>query len=228
MAAGNICLYRKFGHCKFLETCKLRHFETICEDDECDIEACNLRHPKECKYFRDFARCKFGDYCSFKHSMARAELDTVKSELENLKTKVTSLENLMNEKNMEMKQIQDNVTKLLEEKETNSSLVYSTSVSPSLSSSYTTSTSTNPGQLIPHQKLSLVNSNPSEFNPSNSTTTDCLTNSSNLSLVNSTCMTSSPAKKSIPCCNHRCFPGRDGRNRPPDLSKCCYHRCRIW
>ena len=118
MATGNICLYKKFGHCKFLDTCKHRHMETICENESCEIQSCELRHPKECKFFRDFARCKFGDYCSFKHKIRTSLSDdvTVKKALENLKSKVDILEKQNSEKDMKIQEIQDKLEILFRKK----------------------------------------------------------------------------------------------------------------
>ena len=92
MVGENVCLYRKFGHCKFFGTCKLRHVETICENFNCGIESYDKRHPRDCRFFRDFGRCKFGDYCSFKH---RSESNSLNEDIENLKAKVENLEKLI-------------------------------------------------------------------------------------------------------------------------------------
>ena len=67
MAPQNVCRYWKFGHCKFADKCRLMHVDEVCQNPECEIKTCNMRHPRVCTYFRDYRRCKFGEYCSFKH-----------------------------------------------------------------------------------------------------------------------------------------------------------------
>ena len=67
MAPQHVCRYWKFGHCNFLEKCRLMHVDEVCQNHECEVKNCNLRHPRICKYFRDYRRCKFGEYCSFRH-----------------------------------------------------------------------------------------------------------------------------------------------------------------
>ena len=90
MAAENLCLYNKFGFCKFRDTCKFRHVQEKCENSDCEVNNCQRRHPKECRYWRDFNRCKFGDYCLYKHETSRPrqpfenEFEIVKQELERL------------------------------------------------------------------------------------------------------------------------------------------------
>ena len=113
MVGENVCLYRKFGHCKFFGTCKLKHIETICENLNCDIESCNKRHPRDCRFFRDFARCKFGDYCSFKH---RRESNPLTEDIENLKAKVENLEKLIGEKDEQIKRILYTIENMTTEK----------------------------------------------------------------------------------------------------------------
>ena len=104
MVSENVCLYRKFGHCKYSGTCKFRHIETICENMNCDIESCEKRHPRDCRFFSDFARCKFGEYCSFKHR-PRSETNLLNVEIDNLKAKVENLEKLVSEKDKQIQKI---------------------------------------------------------------------------------------------------------------------------
>ena len=67
MAAMNICVYNKFGFCKYGVTCRKKHEELKCENASCEIFDCLKRHPRECRYFRDFKRCKYSDYCRYEH-----------------------------------------------------------------------------------------------------------------------------------------------------------------
>ena len=41
----NLCRYNKFGYCKFEQTCRLNHFDEICEIPHCEIQLCEKRHP---------------------------------------------------------------------------------------------------------------------------------------------------------------------------------------
>ena len=67
MALESLCLYNKFGHCKFSETCRKLHNKEICRNKTCEIQHCLKRHPRPCKYFQEYKRCKFGEFCSFSH-----------------------------------------------------------------------------------------------------------------------------------------------------------------
>ena len=101
---ADICLFNKFGHCKFQTTCRRRHVGKICEKDQCNIQSCSERHPRECTYYRDFGRCKFGTYCSFRHRNSKDEkIKELESELKNLKSK---LEKFEEELKIESKQIE--------------------------------------------------------------------------------------------------------------------------
>ena len=67
MAAQTICRYFKFRFCKYLKKCLFQHVREICENNECDVKSCSLRHPKICSFFRDYNRCKFVEWCLFKY-----------------------------------------------------------------------------------------------------------------------------------------------------------------
>ena len=63
----NVCIYNKYGYCKFRRFCKFQHFQDICSKVSCDIERCLLRYPKVCSYYEEFSYCKFGSFCSYLH-----------------------------------------------------------------------------------------------------------------------------------------------------------------
>ena len=63
----NVCIYNKYGYCKFRNFCKFQHFQDICSKVSCDIERCLLRYPKVCSYYEEFSYCKFGSFCSYLH-----------------------------------------------------------------------------------------------------------------------------------------------------------------
>ena len=113
MAQQNVCRYFKFGYCKFLDMCRLRHISEICRNSSCEIRNCSLRHPKSCKYFRDYRRCKFGEYCYFAHKESENENSVVeiRVKMEDNKKKIDDLEKQISEKDI---QITDLVFKLEE------------------------------------------------------------------------------------------------------------------
>ena len=97
MATQDICFYNKYGFCKYLETCRKKHENSICEKKDCEIMKCNLRHPKECKFYRDYGFCKFSEWCRFSHNNSNArknlsENDEIKKLKDNLKTVETVIE----------------------------------------------------------------------------------------------------------------------------------------
>ena len=68
MGDKNGCRHHKFGYCKFKNKCKSRHVKQICENLSCEIQNCDLRHPKTCKFYSEYGRCKFGEWCAYKHA----------------------------------------------------------------------------------------------------------------------------------------------------------------
>ena len=90
MATQIVCNYNKFGFCKFKETCRKQHINKVCENSSCDVLTCTLRHPKECKYYRDFNRCRFGEWCSFAH--VHKEDQNLKLENEKMQEKLAGIE----------------------------------------------------------------------------------------------------------------------------------------
>ena len=94
MAAHPVCLFNKFGYCRYGELCKHKHLKEVCDDLDCEQkEVCHKRHPKQCRYYRDFGRCKFSEYCFFRHEESfKQNHNQIESELEQLKHKVMMLE----------------------------------------------------------------------------------------------------------------------------------------
>ena len=63
-----VCLYNKFGFCKFKESCRRYHCKETCKEEKCkDKNICRKRHPRKCKKFLSEKGCRFGDDCSYKH-----------------------------------------------------------------------------------------------------------------------------------------------------------------
>ena len=110
MAHVNVCQHNKYGFCKYREKCKLRHVTDVCEAENCDVEHCLQRHPKQCRFYREFERCKFGEYCFFSHARRPKktddELQTVKARLEILENKNVELASDLAEKSLEIKELE--------------------------------------------------------------------------------------------------------------------------
>ena len=85
MISGNFCLYNKYGHCKYRETCHRHHVNELCEETMCKTEDCQKRHPKKCRFYLEFKYCKFGSYCSFSHKIGENVIGASEFALENVK-----------------------------------------------------------------------------------------------------------------------------------------------
>ena len=64
---GEVCMFNKFGFCKWEANCKKIHLDEICLLEECESRKCNKRHPRLCKYFSERGFCKYGSSCRFDH-----------------------------------------------------------------------------------------------------------------------------------------------------------------
>ena len=85
-----ICKHYDNGYCRFKEECKFFHPSEVCETDHCDLNVCQKRHPKFCRYFRR-KKCKFGDQCLFKHTNASSKQREESDENKELKKKLEYL-----------------------------------------------------------------------------------------------------------------------------------------
>ena len=96
----NICLFNKFGHCKFQSKCRKRHIEKKCEKEKCEIQNCLEKHPRECSYYRDFGRCKFGSYCSFDHKASKDDtIIKLEKDLNDVKNRLDEIEVVLKSRN---------------------------------------------------------------------------------------------------------------------------------
>ena len=82
MATQTICLFYKYGYCKHKDTCRKRHVSELCDKTSCDISTCSLRHPKNCKWYKEYGYCKFIP-CAFKHIDNTNSIDINKYQQEN-------------------------------------------------------------------------------------------------------------------------------------------------
>ena len=90
MTMENVCLYNKYGYCKYRNTCHKLHYEETCKAESCETVHCPMRHPRPCKYFNIYKRCKFGSFCLFTHENER--LSSVICNDKVMKEKCASLE----------------------------------------------------------------------------------------------------------------------------------------
>ena len=109
MATQNVCRYYKFWFCKYSEKCRFPHVKEECENEDCEVRSCYLRHPKICSYYRDYRRCKFGEWGSFKH------VEKTKINEKEIFAKLDKLEKLVKEKDYIIN-ILSNKIKVIEEK----------------------------------------------------------------------------------------------------------------
>ena len=97
MEAITFCKYNKFGHCKFQNTCRHKHVNTVCRSENCDVALCEKRHPKLCRYFLNYGRCKF-DPCSYSHADATfksSEIEKVHNVIEDIRKEMFAFKEIL-------------------------------------------------------------------------------------------------------------------------------------
>ena len=110
----NVCIFNKYGYCKFKYTCRKQHIQEKCSNEKCEILRCSLRHPKICRYFRDFGNCKFGEWCSFRHEIkVNKDIEDMKktldAKIETYETRLKTLETCLAEKDVNISQLEENL-----------------------------------------------------------------------------------------------------------------------
>ena len=95
-------------YCKYSDKCRKQHIKENCENQKCEVEKCQKRHPKTCRYYQEYERCKFGEYCFYKHVQKESNQEIVK-ELEKVKDQIRMIENMLQKKDEEIKKILDNL-----------------------------------------------------------------------------------------------------------------------
>ena len=106
MAAQKLCTRNKFGYCKYNRQCQLKHNNQLCENEHCKISTCEMRHPKECIWFRDFERCKFSN-CAYKHIKKRSFKSDFDSIAEKLKVIEEQIKIKSTEEAVQQKKVSD-------------------------------------------------------------------------------------------------------------------------
>ena len=113
--AQEICKRNQFGFCKYGDTCRYLHINTLCDSNSCEIFNCTKRHPYKCRFYREHGRCKFGDYCKYKHELYEKTPDNgTKREIQNLKEKIKQMEKAMIKKEDDFEKLTAVVMKLSE------------------------------------------------------------------------------------------------------------------
>ena len=104
-----VCLFNKYGHCRFRETCRKLHYKELCENPVCETVKCEKRHPKSCKYFNIFNRCKFGSFCSFAHKASPrvCNNEEIEAKFFSIDKRVEKLENEIKQVNLELTNISE-------------------------------------------------------------------------------------------------------------------------
>ena len=111
----NICLFFKFGYCKFKAKCKKKHVTQVCDDEKCSQTQCEKRHPRLCKFFSNYGTCKLGNDCAYKHGKSK--------EYENLEKKMNEVLEKSREKDELIKDLIEDVKKLLRKNEEKDGLI---------------------------------------------------------------------------------------------------------
>ena len=122
MNSETVCWYNKFGYCKFGDKCFRKHENRICENVQCPIWDCPLRHPKNCRYFQEFHYCKFGTFCKFNHKIeesriAKKELIDLQKEIKSLEDKIKHMEIEIESKTKEIKKMKEDFENERKEKD---------------------------------------------------------------------------------------------------------------
>ena len=62
-----VCMFDKFGFCKWNTSCTKVHLKENCLLEECESRKCQKRHPRPCKFNTERGYCKYGENCRFDH-----------------------------------------------------------------------------------------------------------------------------------------------------------------
>ena len=101
-----ICMFYKYGYCKFKTNCKNKHVTQVCDDEKCSQTKCHKRHPRMCRFFFNFGTCKLGNLCAYKHDK--------NNEFEKLEKKMNDvLKRSMEKDNLIKDLVQDRLSEFL-------------------------------------------------------------------------------------------------------------------
>ena len=104
-----VCLYQKYGFCKYTKMCSKRHLDQECKDlNDCKIKKiCDKRHPKICKRYVLERICVFGEKCEYLHKENEMETDQIKT-----KERVDKLEQIVKDRISEEKKMKHAIQEL--------------------------------------------------------------------------------------------------------------------
>ena len=111
MAAPTLCLFNKYGYCKYKETCRKHHVNEKCENVSFEVAMCRLRHPKFCKFYKNYGYCKFSP-CAFNHKEETfvRESQKMETEMKALSDKMVALETIISEKNTQIQELSNKMS----------------------------------------------------------------------------------------------------------------------
>ena len=107
MTMETLCTFNKYGHCKFGVKCRQFHTKEVCENENCDSARCSKRHPRKCKFYERYQRCKFTEFCSYSHKTT--EFSVNEDLLEDMKSRLETLEKDMKEKDITINALNDKI-----------------------------------------------------------------------------------------------------------------------
>ena len=106
MAGKIICNFNKYSHCKYGKFCNFRHVYDKCEEVNCDVKNCILRHPKDCRYIMNGGSCKFKEFCAFEHGNEETR-EKDRLAFQSLQVKVKELEKIVMAKDVEITRLKN-------------------------------------------------------------------------------------------------------------------------
>ena len=123
MSEGAVCHFNKFGFCKFGNQCFRQHENKLCENVNCKVLECRLRHPKKCRFFTEYYYCKFGSYCKFSHERFEEgkSIKLIEKPLEDVQKEIMrkdkEIENMNNEMSKLEKKIKSEISIITQKNE---------------------------------------------------------------------------------------------------------------
>ena len=98
MLGETVCKHNQSGFCKFKNTCRNKHENTLCpKDDHCTSKECLFRHPKSCKNYKREGTCRFKEFCAYKHDKDKDHHINVKELITNHEQEMSAIKHEMNQ-----------------------------------------------------------------------------------------------------------------------------------
>ena len=112
MVVAAVCLYHKFGHCKYGQYCRHEHVDQLCPMEDCEKHDCISRHPRRCTYFAQYGLSKFGAYCSYLHDTDNGINEAVHDKIQKMEEKIVAFETKLGENEMKVEILETKVNLL--------------------------------------------------------------------------------------------------------------------